>query len=365
MSEHLLLDADWMQGLCPGEETCDLALHCGLRLGELTGIFLADDRKGDLPDQIRRVGRTMAERPQLDAVWKAALAREALLLPPKHFSWREQLDDLLRDSHPFNVPGPSWQDLRSSRFAVGMFPIGTKQNLFPGVGQVWLRHATGSESPPLPASLADFARSPGRHVWSAPLPATIHGSSWQLAAELARRALATPPEKELVPRLAARWIASGGIGSDDCVEGVQMDNKLDLQPHCGSRRWLLPSLNRDPALSSAIHWVDTAAQAWRVVSAEGIVHSGDAAWPERVSVLHSFASEQRITIFLLALLLPGLERLVLWHTNDEAKAGHHPPLGSRRPPLGFRKHRGNPGANPSCPRSRCDRCFQWWRGGIF
>ncbi|MFA6929688.1 MAG: hypothetical protein WCT05_05130 [Lentisphaeria bacterium] len=144
----------------------------------------------------------------------------------------------------------------------------------------------------------------------------IEGDSWQLASELARKAIYEPALR--LP-LGSGWICTGSVDERSGVKPVKLGNKHELTRR-SHRRWLLPDgenfedwhLSADPAADG--FGVRTLAEALTYVRESGIV-THQFAFPEDVGELHVLLGTALPPVLAVCMqIFPG--RLCLWYSEQ-------------------------------------------------
>jgi hypothetical protein len=253
--------------------------------------------------QLPPAAAVMEEAKRLDppwlAPWRRALAEELLLrqncgkpVPPDWiaaFGERSPLEDDVPLAHRLRTPG-----------ACALYPYATATEQ-PGVGHVWV---FGEGLPPA------FLATPDR--WD--------GDSWQLAAALARLALANRDPGQ-IQALAVDWIVTGTCDGER-INPVKIGNKLDLDTR---RNWLVPAQTPLPDgaahVRGRIYFSATVRSAFNLMAGKGFqtsdAHDGDLF---AADILHSFVSKARLPVLLTALAVQP-RRIVLWCSAEFEETG--------------------------------------------
>ncbi len=171
----------------------------------------------------------------------------ALTMPEESFS----LPEWLRQQRPFVDSQLNLQQLLEykAKAALAVFPVASRNHRQP-----WLQRAYLIEA----EMEADSSKRIAREGW---LPKSyalllggdleenlqIDGDSWQLALQLAQKAISEP---KLRLALGSVFACSGKVDREGTVLGVELGNKTEL---CSSskRKWLLPEANQQQWLEKA------------------------------------------------------------------------------------------------------------------
>jgi hypothetical protein len=261
--------------------------------------------------------------------WLNALAAEALLLP---LSLRSQppFDSLPDTAKPCGQEAPNYGNLKNRRVSAALFPLAS--NIFPLLARVWaVEGADLNQSEIHLDGIGTFlqrANDNGVHLYI-DCGVTPTGQSWQLAADLAIKALGARVANETRLALAAEWIITGVV-ENDSVEPVDIKNKLGaIQDK--RRKWLYPSVNQtafeeaNESFKKKKGWfvpsatAATVTAAFRIVAGYGTRPEQSKAWPLEVKVMHALVGGNIITNLAAALICPPRE-LHLWHSSHREKS---------------------------------------------
>lgn len=193
-----------------------------------------------------------------------AFAREALLLHSLGETIPEDWLGALSQAKPVQGVDATLEDLMQEEWMPALFPLDTG-NGHAMAGIVWVA-ATGRT----------LIEPPG-----------MVGDSWQLAAEIARKALSEKASMVVKRRLATELIYSGAVEHGK-VRPVDAGNKSSLA--VPSRIWVVPERGWDG--ENGAFGVGTVEDAWGITADEWTRHhEAVAAWPEEVDAFHSFVSK--------------------------------------------------------------------------
>lgn len=301
----VLLDPDRFRFRASGG-VFDLHLHLLDDLGALKPEWLE-------PEVFRSMEKNLRFDPDVCATWKRAMAEELLLMAAEGHTVNRDMLEMFGGVCPFN-DGPVLQECLGKPAAVGVFPTTGKESC--GIGHVWVIEGLDYRDPMTAEGGEDFQQG----LAIATSHSSVSGQSWQLAANLAIRALeANDAEGKLRRELARNWIATGTVDERQLVGRVELGNKLSLQTE---RNWLLPRDNYgdiSPAVGNRrIRFAPDVDSARAVVSGEGIrrgEYGND--WPGQVEAIHVLIGGD-IKAALASILYSPVEAPVhLWCSGNE------------------------------------------------
>jgi hypothetical protein len=269
--------------------------------------------------------------------WRRAVAAELFLLSQWDLRLaRELADATLLGTQPL-PGGPILQEAFGTPAALALAPLDMPAGA--PLLQVWVLHpgkaSRGCDT--LECQLNDAAQwsADGYRLGAVPpflgsAPKWPEGSSWRLAAALARRALFEPEGREKwIRSLALHWIVTGDVAGED-IGWVQLGGKRRLAAEdaarASRRRWLVPSacssdddfiLLREH-LPGRLCAVATLREAWAYITGGGLIETREArAWPNEQTVFHAFVSDA-VGPIVAPLLLQKAERAVFWISEEKA-----------------------------------------------
>lgn len=245
----------------------------------------------ELPAALSSQSATRELPSNLIAAWRNCIAAELLLRYNTGKPVPTEWIDTFGDATPF-FNASTLHDLLHSPVACCMFPLASEKGK-PGAGVAWVQR---DHSPILVTDVE-------RQDWI--------GDSWQLAAALARQALADG-SPTIIQKLATDWIATGTCEGDR-IGPVELSNKLDLDTR---RHWILPAAITPPETMprGQIFRAATAQGAFNIVTGQGYQRLEQQRIPCPIDVLHSFVSDARLPL-LLAALATQPKTIRLWYSE--------------------------------------------------
>ncbi len=265
------------------------------------------------------------------AVWRNALAAEAMLFEPEYRVDNPPFTGYLSDdAKPGGDEMPAYGVMKGYPSAAALFPMSGK---IPRIGRVWAFGAAreGDLPPAQPLKLegsedvlADaeqqrirlYAETGEGHG------CVVTGKSWHLAARMAMDAL-LEGDLEYRIRLASEWLITGEVNRTGRVMGVGVKNK----PLCGldsRRRWLVPDASAERFVREAKACgvpdvlytpVGALGQALDAVKG-GVARRRDSElWPVEVAAMHALVGPDTGSLFA-ALKQVRVKELHLWPLEE-------------------------------------------------
>ena len=265
------------------------------------------------------------------AVWRNALAAEALLFPPAYRQNNPPFTGFVTDdARPGGDTMPAYGVMKRFPAAAALFPMSGDN---PRIGRVWAVGADpdGDLPPALPLKLegsedvlsVDKQQRFRLYVETGESAScVVTGKSWHLAARMAMDAL-LEDDLEYRIRLASEWLITGEVNRAGRVIGVGIKNK----PLCGldsRRRWLVPDASAERFVREAkacdirdvlYTLVGTFGQALDAVEGCVAKRCPDEPWPAEVSVMHALVGSDTGSIFS-ALKQVRVRELHLWPLEE-------------------------------------------------
>ena len=265
------------------------------------------------------------------AVWRNALAAEALLFQPAYRQGNPPFTGFVTDdARPGGEAMPEYGVMKRFPAAATLFPMSGDT---PRIGRVWAvgRNRSGDLPPALPLKLdgSENVLAVAEHHRVRLYIETgegdgcmVRGTSWHLAARMAMDAL-LEDDLEYRIRLASEWLITGECSSAGRVMGVGVKNK----PLCGldsRRRWLVPDASANLFVQASKEHgagdvlyttVGTLGQALDVVKGCVAKRRDDELWPVEVAVLHALVGPDTGSLFDALKQMRVIE-LHLWPLED-------------------------------------------------
>jgi hypothetical protein len=265
------------------------------------------------------------------AVWRNALAAEALSFPPAYRQHNPPFTGFVEDdARPGGDSMPEYGVMKRFPAAAALFPMSGPR---PRIGRVWAFGATRNGDLP-PASLlklegsedvlavAEQQRVRLYAETGAGGGSVVTGKSWHLAAHMAMDAL-LEDDLEYRIRLATEWLITGKVNRAGRVMGVGVKNK----PLCGldsRRRWLVPDASAERfvreakacGVPDALYTpVGTRGQALDAVKGCVAKRRDDEQWPVEVAAMHALVGSDTGSLFA-ALKQVRVKELHLWPLEE-------------------------------------------------
>jgi hypothetical protein len=305
------------------------------------GLYLARNEPDLFPHKaIRRFGEAGSRlvdgytswpliRPECaPAVWRSALAAEAMLFPPNYRVNNAPFSGFVSDdARPGDKAMPEYGIMKRFPAAAVLFPMSGAP---PRIGRLWAVGA-GDEGQLPPESPLNLDSADGICHWAEQQGVRLYaevgdcdgcdGKSWQLAAHLAIDAL-MENDLDYKIRLASEWLVTGEVVNINRVNPVRIRNK----PLCGldcRRSWLIPECNEKLFIAECgklqtgelpYKAIRSLGEAFEAVRASVARRQPAQVWPRVISAMHCLAvSNPESVLILLKYLQP--REIHLWPTS--------------------------------------------------
>lgn len=255
-----------------------------------------------LPDPAPLLAAADTLDPEKKREWQRAIAEEILLRHACGLAIPEAWISAFADVQPLE-DNISLSEYLRSQCAAAMFPLLTNMTGAAGAGHTWVFNNRKEVS---------FIATVDRKNW--------HGDSWQLVAELARRAMRAE-DHALIRTLATRWIITGTCDGER-IGAVEIGNKFSLDTR---RNWLIPAMNTlldsSRLLQGKVFRSATVGSALNLIAERGFQTAAPTGKDLfAADVLHSFVSKARPPVLLTALAARP-QKIHLWCSSEFGETG--------------------------------------------